>query len=50
MDDKKALLHDKRWYVSVNSKENIIKGGYLVVVFGSDGKKVIWQVVDYHVI
>ena len=30
VDDKKALLHAKMWYVYVNEKENIIKGGYLV--------------------
>ena len=30
MDDAKALLHAKRWYIYVNEKENIVKGGYLV--------------------
>ena len=41
MYDNKALLHAKRWYVYVNKKENLIKGGYLVEVFGSDGEKVL---------
>ena len=39
VDDKKALLHTKRWYVYVNEKENLIKGGYLVEVVGSDREK-----------
>ena len=30
MDDAKALLHAKRWYIYVNEKEKIVKGGYLV--------------------
>ena len=50
MDDKKALLHAKSWCVYVNEKENIIKGGYLVEVFVSDGKEVLWEVVDNHVV
>ena len=28
VDDKKSLLHVKRWGVYVNEKINIIKGGY----------------------
>ena len=48
--DKKALLHAKRWDVYVNKKEHLIKGGYLVKKFGSDGEKVIWEVVDNHVV
>ena len=50
MYDKNTLLHDKRWGFYVNEKENIIKGGYLVEVVSYDGKKVIWEVVDDHVI
>ena len=30
VDDAKALLHAKRWYIYVNEKEKIVKGGYLV--------------------
>ena len=28
VDDAKELLHDKRWYVYVNEKEKLVKGGY----------------------
>ena len=49
-DDKKELLHAKRWDVYVNGKEHLIQGGYLVEIVGSDGKKVLWEVVDNHVI
>ena len=40
MDNKKALLHDHRWDIYVNEKENIIKGGYSVEVGGHEGEKV----------
>ena len=45
VDDAKALLHTKSWYIYVNEKENPVKGGYLVEVFGHDKKKVLWEVV-----
>ena len=48
--DKKVLLHAKRWDVYVNEKGNLIKGGYLVEVVGYDRKKVIWGVVEDHVV
>ena len=50
MDDKKALLHAKRWDVYVNEKKNIIKGGYSLEFVGHYGKKVRWEVVENHVI
>ena len=50
VDDKKALLHTKRWDVYVNEKENIMKGGYLVEIVIYDRKKVLWIVVDNHVV
>ena len=50
VDDKKTLLHAKRWDVYLNEKEKIIKGGYSVGVVGSDTKKVLWEVVDDHVV
>ena len=50
VDNKKALLHAKRWGVYVNEKENIMKGGYLVEVVCYDGKKVLWELVDNHVV
>ena len=50
VDDKKALLYAKRWDVYLNEKENLIKGGYSVEVVCSGGKKVLWEVVDDHVV
>ena len=50
VDDAKALLHTKRWDIYVNEKEKLVKGGYLVEVFGHEKKKVIWEVVDNHVV
>ena len=50
VDDKKALLHAKRWDLYVNNKEQLVKGKYLVEVVGHDKKKVLWEVVDDHVV
>ena len=50
VDDKKVLLHAKRWDAYVNEKEKLIKGGYLVEVVVSDRKKVHQEVVDNHVV
>ena len=50
LDDKKEFLHAKRWDVYVNEKENIIKGWYLVEVIGYDGKQVLWELIDNHVV
>ena len=50
VDDKKVFIHYKRWYVYVDEKEKLIKVRYLVEVVGSGGKKVIWEVIDDHVI
>ena len=50
VDNKKALLHDHRWDVYVNEKENIIKGGYSVEVGVHEGEKVLWELVDNHVV
>ena len=41
VDDKKELLHAKRWDIYMNENEKIIKGEYLVEVFVYDGKKVL---------
>ena len=46
VDDKKELLHVKRWDIYVNEKEKFIKGGHLVEVVGHDVKNVLWEVVD----
>ena len=50
VDDAKALLHANRWDICVNEKEKIFKGGYLVEVVGHDKKKVLWELVDDHVV
>ena len=50
VDDEKAILHAKRCDVYTNNKKVLIKGGYYVEVSGSDGKKVLWELVDNHVI
>ena len=41
VDDKKALIHAKRWDLYVNEKEQLVKGKYLVEFFGHDKKKVL---------
>ena len=48
--DKKALLHAKRWDLYVKYKEHLVKGKYLVEVFGHDKKKVLCEVINYHVV
>ena len=50
VDSKKALLHAKRLDLYVNEKEQLVKGKYLVEFVGHDKKKVLWEVVDNHVV
>ena len=50
VDYAKALLHAKRWYLYVNEKEQLVKGGYSVEVFRHDKKKVLWEVFDDNVL
>ena len=50
LDDENALLHAKRWDVYMNEKENLFKVGYLVEVFSHNRKKVLWEVVDDHIV
>ena len=50
MDYVKALLHAKRWDIYVNEKEKLVKGGCLVEVVGHDKRKVLWEVVNDHVV
>ena len=50
MDDANALLHTNMWDIYVNEKENLVKGAYLLEVFGHDKRKVLWEVVNDHVI
>ena len=48
VDNKKEFLHAKRWYIYLNQEEDLIKSRYYVEVFGSDGKMILWRVVDGH--
>ena len=50
VDGTKALLHAKKWDVCNSEKESLIKGRYSVEVSDKDGKKVIWDVTDDHVV
>ena len=50
VDNANALPHAKRWILYVNEKEKLVKGGYYVEVVGHDKKKVIWEVVNDHVV
>ena len=50
VDNKKALLHAKRLDLYVNEREQLAKGNYSVEFVGHDKKKVLWEVVDNHVI
>ena len=50
VDDAKALLHAKRWDLYVNEKEKLVMGGYSLELVGHDKKKVLWEVVDKHVV
>ena len=47
-DEKKSLLHAKKWYIYNSEKQELVKGGYSVEVSDKDGKEVIWEVVDDH--
>ena len=48
VDDGKVILYAKMWYVHINEKQSLIKGEYSVKVMGYDGKKVLWEVTEYH--
>ena len=50
VDDKKTLLYAKMWDLYENEKEQLVKGKYLVEVVGHDKNKLIWEVVDDHVV
>ena len=50
VDGTKDLLHYKKWYVYNLDKEALVKGGYSVEVSDKYGKKVIWGVVDCHMV
>ena len=44
------ILHAKIWYVNMYKKLSLINGGYYVEVYGSDGKKGLWEVADYRIV
>ena len=44
VDDKKSLLHAKRWDLFINEKEKLAKGNYSSEVVGHDKKQVFWEV------
>ena len=46
----KALLHAKKWDVYNLEKEALVKGSYPVNIYDKDRKKLIWEVVDDHVV
>ena len=50
VDNAKALLHAKMWDIYLNEKVNIFKGGYSVEFLCHENKKVLWGVVDHHVV
>ena len=50
VDGTKALLHAKKWYVYILLTDASVNGGYLVEVSDKYGKKLIWEVVDDHVV
>ena len=50
VEDAKVLLHAKRWDVYLDEKKKLVKGGYSVEFVGNEKKKVIWEVVNDHVV
>ena len=50
VENDKSLLHTNRWDVYISDKLSLTKGVYSVELSGYDEKKVLWKVVDNHVI
>ena len=50
MDGTKSLLHAKKWVVYNSDKEELVKSGYWVEVSDKDWKRLIWEVVNDHVV
>ena len=50
VDEKKALIHARRWDVYNSEKEALVKGGYSVEVYDKDRRKVVSGVVDDNVV
>ena len=47
---EKYLLHANRLEIYTKENNLMIKGGYYMEVLGSDGKKLVWKVIDGHVV
>ena len=45
---REAIIHAKMWYVYMKGRKTLIRDGYYVEVSGSDGKNIIFDVVDDH--
>ena len=50
VDGTKALIHARKWDVYNLEKQELVKGGYSVEVSDKDRKRVIWEVIDDHVV
>ena len=50
VDDAKELLNFNRWYVYVHDKKILFRVGIWMEVVCSKGKKVVWEMVDNHVV
>ena len=50
VDDDKSIINAKRWNVDMKDKQSLIKVGYSVSVSNIDEKKVLWEVIEDHVV
>ena len=50
VDDDKSIINAKRWNVDMKYKQSLIKVGYSVEVSNIDEKKVLWEVIEDHVV
>ena len=50
VDGVKDLLHDNNWDVYNSEKKALVNSGSLVEVADKEGKKLIWEVVNDHVV
>ena len=50
VDGDKSIINAKRWNVDMKDKQSLIKVGYSVSVSNIDEKKVLWEVIEDHVV
>ena len=50
VNDEKLIINAKRWDLYMSKRQYLFKDGYSVRVSGSDGVKVLWKLVDKHVV